>query len=73
MTAADRPDNPPASPRLDDAAFEQVRSFALGVGTVHPEIMEPLASSGYVKPTDELLATCRTLAPPPATQPAATP
>jgi ABC-type phosphate/phosphonate transport system substrate-binding protein len=60
-----------ASPRLDDAAFEQVRSFALAVGTAHPEVMEPLTSSGYAEPTADLLATCRSLAPPPATQPAA--
>ncbi len=53
-----------ASPHLDDATADQVRAFVLRVGTAHPEVMEPLASSGYAAPTAEMLADCRSLAPP---------
>ncbi len=53
-----------ASAHLDDATVERVLAFVLRVGTTHPEVMEPLASSGYAAPTAELLADCRSLAPP---------
>jgi ABC-type phosphate/phosphonate transport system substrate-binding protein len=55
-----------ASPRLDDATAERVLAFGLRVGTTHPQVMEPLTSSGYAAPTAELLADCRGLAPPTA-------
>ena len=59
-----------ASPKLDAATVEQVRAFLLSVGRDHPELVKPLAISGYAAPSEELLAACRSLLPVVAPEPA---
>lgn len=63
-----------AAPRLDKATADRVRAFLLSVSQKCPEVMQPLASSGYVDATKEMLAACCSLIPvetetQPATQP----
>lgn len=65
-----------ASPGLDEATASRLRAFLLAVGRDHPQVLEPLAASGYQVPDDRLLAACRGLAgtveaaaPPEATRP----
>jgi ABC-type phosphate/phosphonate transport system substrate-binding protein len=63
-----------AAPRLDQATADRMRAFLLTVGEKHPEVMEPLQSSGYTAPTQEMLAGCCSLVPIETTsQPAETP
>jgi ABC-type phosphate/phosphonate transport system substrate-binding protein len=59
-----------ASPKLDAATVEQVRTFLLTVGRDHPELVRPMAISGYAVATEELLAACRSLLPVVAPEPA---
>jgi len=50
-----------ASPKLDPVTVQQIRRFALEVGREHPEVIQPLACSGYCVPTEALLCACRSL------------
>jgi ABC-type phosphate/phosphonate transport system substrate-binding protein len=59
-----------ASPKLDVATAEQVQTFLLTVGRDHPDLVKPLAISGYAAPSEELLAACRSLLPVVAPEPA---
>lgn len=51
-----------ASPKLDGATANQLRTFLLEAGGDHPRALEPLGVAGYEVPGEELLASCRALA-----------
>lgn len=50
-----------ASPHLDEATADAVRSFLTRVGAEHPKAVAPLGVAGYALPDDELLRACRSL------------
>lgn len=52
-----------AAPRLDQTSADRVRAFLLTADRKHPEVVAPLAVSGYVAPTKEMLAACYRLIP----------
>jgi ABC-type phosphate/phosphonate transport system substrate-binding protein len=51
-----------ASAKLDPATAERVQAFLLAIGHQHPDVLRPLAVSGYQAPAAGLLTTCRNLA-----------